>query len=72
MKEKSRERRILLIRTDRIGDVLLSTPAIKAVRDAYPNAHIAMMVRPYAGDIVDGNPYLDEVILYDKDGEHKS
>ena len=72
MKEKNRERRILLIRTDRIGDVLLSTPAIKAVRDAYPNAHIAMMVRPYAADIVDGNPYLDEVILYDKDGEHKS
>jgi heptosyltransferase-2 len=72
MKEKSQERRILLIRTDRIGDVLLSTPAIKAAREAYPNAHIAMMVRPYAADIVDGNPYLDEVILYDKDGEHKS
>lgn len=61
-----------MIRTDRIGDVLLSTPAIKAVRDAYPNAHIAIMVRPYAADIVDGNPYLDEVILYDKDGQHKS
>lgn len=71
MKEKRQERRILLIRTDRIGDVLLSTPAIKAVRQAYPNAHIAMMVRPYAADIVDGNPYLDEVVLYDKDGEHK-
>lgn len=63
--------RILLIRTDRIGDVLLSTPAIKAVRDAYPQAHIAIIVRPYAEDIVDGNPYLDEVILYDKDGGHK-
>lgn len=68
----STRRRILLIRTDRIGDVLLSTPAIKAVRDAYPNAYIAMMVSPYAEDIVDGNPYLDEVILYDKDGGHKS
>lgn len=66
------QRRILIIRTDRIGDVLLSTPATKAVRDAYPNGHIAMMVRPYAEDIVDGNPYLDEVILYDKDGKHKS
>ncbi len=72
MKIKSDKIRILLIRTDRIGDVLLSTPAIKAVRDAYPNAHIAVMVRPYAEEIVDGNPYLDEVILYDKDGEHKS
>ncbi len=65
-------KRILLIRTDRIGDVVLSTPAIKAVRDTYPNAYIAFMVRPYAKDIVDGNPYLDEVIIYDKDRAHKS
>ncbi len=65
-------KRILLIRTDRIGDVVLSTPAIKAVRDAYPEAYIAFMVRPYARDIVEGNPYLNEVIIYDKDGAHKS
>lgn len=71
MKENKIRDRILLIRTDRIGDVILSTPAIKAVRDAYPNSHIAVMVRPYAEDIVDGNPYLDEVILYDKDGGHR-
>ncbi len=65
-------KRILVVRTDRIGDVLLSTPVIKALRDAYPRAYIAMMVSPYAKDIVDGNPYLDDVIIYDKDGKHKS
>jgi len=65
-------KRILIVRTDRIGDVLLSTPVIKALRDRYPNAYIAMMVSPYAKEIVDGNPYLDEVIIYDKDGKHKS
>ena len=65
-------KRILIVRTDRIGDVLLSTPVIKAIRDAYPNAYIAMMVSPYAKDIVEGNPYLDEVIIYDKDNKHKS
>lgn len=64
--------RILLTRTDRIGDVVLSTPAIKAVREKYPEAHIAFMVRPYARDIVEGNPYLDEVIIYDKYGKHKT
>ena len=64
--------RILIVRTDRIGDVLLSTPVIKAVRGNYPDAYIAMMVRPYARDIVDGNPYLDEVLIYDKDEIHKS
>ncbi|MDD2679415.1 MAG: lipopolysaccharide heptosyltransferase II [Candidatus Omnitrophica bacterium] len=65
-------KRILIVRTDRIGDVLLSTPVIKALRDKYPHAYIAMMVSPYARDIVEGNPYLDKVIIYDKDKLHKS
>jgi lipopolysaccharide heptosyltransferase II len=30
------------------------------------------MCRPYTKDILEGNPYLDEVIIYDKDGKHKS
>jgi lipopolysaccharide heptosyltransferase II len=64
-------RNILIVRTDRIGDVILSTPVIKALRESHPAAHIAMMVAPYAKDIVDGNPYLDEIILYDKDVRHK-
>jgi len=65
-------KRILIVRTDRIGDVLLSTPVIKTLRDTYPCAYIAVMVSPYAKDIVDGNPYLDQVIIYDKDGKHRS
>jgi lipopolysaccharide heptosyltransferase II len=65
-------KRILITRTDRIGDVLLSTPVIQALRDAYPASYIAMMVSPYTKDIVEGNPYLDEVIIYDKDKKHKS
>jgi heptosyltransferase-2 len=65
-------RRILIVRTDRIGDVLLSTPVIKALRQKYPQAYISMIVSPYARDIVEANPYLDEVIIYDKDIKHKS
>ncbi len=65
-------KRILIVRTDRIGDVLLSTPVIKALRDNYPDAYIAMMVSPYAKDIVEGNPNLDEVIIYDKDSKHRT
>lgn len=65
-------KRILLVRTDRIGDVLLTTPAIEAVRRKFLSAHIAVMIRPYAKDIVDGNPYIDEIIICDKYGKHKS
>jgi lipopolysaccharide heptosyltransferase II len=72
MNKKIKFGRILIVRTDRIGDVLLSTPVIKAVRDAYPHSFIAMMVRPYAKDIVNENPFLNEVIIYDKYGRHRS
>ncbi|MDP8229643.1 MAG: lipopolysaccharide heptosyltransferase II [Candidatus Gorgyraea atricola] len=58
--------RILVIRTDRIGDVVLSTPAITAIRKAYPDAYIAVMVSSQAKEIVKGNPYINEVIVYDK------
>jgi lipopolysaccharide heptosyltransferase II len=59
--------RILISRTDRLGDVVLSTPVIKALREKFPQAYIAMMVSLSAKDIVEGNPYLDEVIIFDKD-----
>jgi heptosyltransferase-2 len=65
-------KRILVVRTDRIGDVVLSTPVIKALRDVYPHAYVAMMVSPHAKEVVEGNPYLDEVIVYDKEAKHKS
>lgn len=65
---ESRYRRILVSRTDRLGDVLLSTPALKALRERYPSSFIAVMVSPYTSQIVQGNPYIDEVIVFDKAG----
>jgi heptosyltransferase-2 len=65
-------KRILIIRTDRVGDVILSSPVIKALRQSYPHAFIAIMVSPYTREIVDANHYLDEVIAYDKDARHKN
>ncbi len=71
-REKKMADRILIVRTDRIGDVVLSTPAITAARKAFPQAYIAMMVSPETQEIVKGNPYLNEIILYDKKARHKS
>lgn len=64
--DQSGIKRILIVRTDRIGDVVLSTPTITAVRKAFPKAYIAMMVSPETKEIIKGNPYLNEVIVYDK------
>lgn len=64
-------KRIIIVRMDRVGDLILSTPAIKAVRGAYPDSHIALLVRPYTKEAVDGNPYVNEIITYDKSNGEK-
>ncbi|MCK9572901.1 MAG: lipopolysaccharide heptosyltransferase II [Candidatus Omnitrophica bacterium] len=69
---KQTRKRILIMRTDRLGDVILSTPVIASLRKFYPNSHIAFLCRPYTKEIVEDNPYLDEIIIYDKAKEHKS
>ena len=56
-------RKILLIRLRLIGDVVLTTPAIRAIRRAEPDAHLAYLVEPHAAPVVMGNPHLDDVIV---------
>lgn len=67
-----RPEKILIIRTDRLGDVILSTPVIRNLRLAFPNAYIAFLCRPYTKEVLAGNPYLDEVIVYDKYDKQRS
>jgi len=62
---------ILIVRADRIGDVVLTTPAIKAISQAYPGARISVLVTPASFDLVNGNPYVDEVLVDDRRGRHK-
>ncbi len=57
--------RLLVIRPDHIGDLLFATPALRALRAAYPRAHLAALVGPWGADIVRRNPFLDEVLTCD-------
>ncbi len=66
------DKRILITRTDRIGDLVLTTPLFKALREKFPKAWLVALVFAELHSIVQGNPYLDEVILYDKKGSEKS
>lgn len=56
---------ILLIRLDHIGDVLLTTPALHALRDEYPTAKILALVGSWAKDVLSDNPYLDGIFTLD-------
>jgi ADP-heptose:LPS heptosyltransferase len=56
--------RILLVNLAHIGDVLLTTPAIAAVRARFPQAHMAMLVAPWSREVIAHNPRLNEVMMH--------
>jgi len=56
--------RILLIRPDHLGDLLLTTPVLHALKTRVPDASITMMVGPWSSEIVARHPDIDEVITF--------
>lgn len=58
-------RRILISRMKFIGDVVLTTPVIRSLRDAFPDAYIAYMADTHAASLLEQNPHLNEIIPFD-------
>ena len=58
--------RILIIRTGPLGETVLTTPVIRALRQRLPESHIAYMVAPTREELVSANPHLNEVITYQR------
>ena len=63
--------RILLVRTDRIGDTLLTLPAVTALRQTFPDAFIAFLCQPYTEPMVRRINGLDQVLTYENEGKHE-
>ena len=59
--------KVLVVRLDLLGDVALSLPAVRALRAAYPAAHVVMLVRPAAAAIARRCPAVDRVLTFDPD-----
>jgi predicted lipopolysaccharide heptosyltransferase III len=55
--------RILLVRLRLIGDVVFTTPVIRALRRHYADAHITYVVEPSAAPVLRGNPHVSDVII---------
>lgn len=68
--EGEKVKKILLVRNDNIGDVICSSPAIEAVREAFPDAYLAVLVAGYSREAIEGNPHVDEIYLYEKARHH--
>ena len=61
----------LLIRaTNWVGDAIMALPALRAVRARFPDAHIAIVARPYVADLYRGQNICNELISYNPKAEH--
>ncbi|MFC2062008.1 glycosyltransferase family 9 protein [Elusimicrobiota bacterium] len=60
-------KKILLVRIDRIGDLVLTTPAITAIRKSYPEAEIHLMIKEYTKNLVINNPNINKLVVYKKE-----
>jgi len=49
-----------------IGDMILSLPFFRALRENFPSAYLTLMVNPNTVGIMKGNPYFNEIIVYNK------
>jgi heptosyltransferase-2 len=64
------QKRILIVRPDRIGDVVLSTPLPREIKKTFPNSFVAVLLRKYTADIYMNNPHVDKILLIDDEREN--
>lgn len=62
---------ILVYRPRYVGDVLLTIPALRQLRESFPAARITFLASPSVREIVEHCPYVDETLILDRKGRHK-
>jgi len=65
MIEPERIRKILVIKLDHLGDVILALPAIRRLRQLFPNAEITALVGTWAKSLLEREPAIDKVLTFD-------
>lgn len=58
--------KILVIKLRHIGDVLLTVPVFRALRENFPDAHITAFINSGTEDVLTDNPLIDEIIVFDR------
>jgi heptosyltransferase-2 len=59
-------KRILIIQTAFIGDVILTTPLVKNLKQIFPHSHLSFLLIPETKNCLENNPHLNEIVVYDK------
>ena len=63
---------ILVLRPNDLGDLLTATPIFEALRTRFPSAHIIAGVGSWGRQIVENNPYIDEIVEFDAPWNNKA
>src|SRR5208337_3170112 len=59
-------RSILVLKLRHIGDVLLTVPVFRALKETFPHARVSVLVNSGTGDVLKDNPLVDEIIAFDR------
>ena len=65
-------RKVLVIRLDRIGDMVITTPIFRALKEKWPDVQVTVLTNPVNKNIVINNPFIDCILVYDRENMHKS
>jgi heptosyltransferase-2 len=69
VEELSKINKILIIRLSSLGDILITTPFVRAIKTQFPNMKIDMLIREEYADVIKLNPYLDSKLFFKKDDQ---
>ncbi len=68
---KNNIKKILVVKLERIGDLILSLPALREIRNYFPESKVYMITTSYTKDILETSPYIDELLVYDRNASLK-
>ena len=63
--------RLLIRSTNWIGDAIMTTPAVRAIRKRFPNTHISLLAKPWVVPVFKDSEHIDRLLIYDDEGRHK-
>jgi heptosyltransferase-2 len=63
--------RIIIRSTNWVGDAVLTTPAVRAVRENFPEARISLLAKPWVAPVFYNNPHVDNILVYESEGRHR-
>lgn len=64
----SKPSKFLVVSTTGIGDTLWGTPAIRALKETYPESYIGVLTKSTGFELLNGNPFIDEFFIFDRGG----